>query len=239
LARVVDTTDHAGAAGTFAVVDGGGAVVFSGALEDAGAAWGKHFWRADFSALVTAGQYVLRASIGGTTATSDAFPVAPDATFRATAELATRFFAIQRCGVAVPGWHDACHADDGQLADDSAAPPPPADGGTPGDAASPPADARAGDGPATRPDGAPALDGGRLDAAPAGEGGAVVTAPGGGCGCRSGANAAGGGLGAALVVLVVALGFSRARRRPTAPSPPRRNTAPGRASRAGTSGPPR
>ncbi len=50
---------------------------------------------------------------------SPPFAVQKDRLFEHTAPLATYFFYAQRCGVEVPGWHAACHLDDGCLPDGS------------------------------------------------------------------------------------------------------------------------
>lgn len=69
-------------------------------LTDAGTVdeWtpGKFYYRADFSALHKAGAYRIRATIAGTTVTSDAFTVSENALARATVPSIVRYYFRQR-----------------------------------------------------------------------------------------------------------------------------------------------
>jgi len=79
--------------------------------------WGSYFWRADFSSIEQPGGYSAKAVLGKVTATSPIFAIGERALFRGTANLGVEFFFTQRCGFAVPGWHEACHLDDAKLPD--------------------------------------------------------------------------------------------------------------------------
>jgi hypothetical protein len=79
--------------------------------------WGAYYWRADFSALRQPGVYRALARVGGVQGESFPFEIGRNVLVRRTADLAVRFFFVQRCGFDVPGWHKACHLDDANLAD--------------------------------------------------------------------------------------------------------------------------
>jgi hypothetical protein len=82
-----------------------------------GADWGWYFWRADFAPFDKDGKYRAKASLGETEGVSHPFLIGRDVLFRETAEANVDFFFVQRCGLAVPGWHAACHLDDAKLKD--------------------------------------------------------------------------------------------------------------------------
>ncbi|MBI2432182.1 MAG: glycoside hydrolase family 9 protein [Candidatus Hydrogenedentes bacterium] len=103
--------------------------VFEGTLHAAGritgrygSDWGHQYWRGEFSALEAPGEYVVRTWLDGTGTgqeapatvelTSSPFGIGPESLWRATARAAYRFFYYQRCGMAIPGFHEACHLDD-------------------------------------------------------------------------------------------------------------------------------
>jgi hypothetical protein len=67
----------------------------------------------------TPGQYVVRVRWQEKLFESPPFRVEADRLFRHTAPLSTYFFYAQRCGTEVPGWHGACHLDDGRMPDGS------------------------------------------------------------------------------------------------------------------------
>jgi len=118
-------TNCAAVSGTF-TVRRGDETVFTGPLECRGRIagcygndWGYFYWRGDFSRFDEPGAYTIVATLrdGQTpaveaTGTSYAFEIGADVLWRMTAEPATRFFYYQRCGCAVPGYHEACHLDD-------------------------------------------------------------------------------------------------------------------------------
>ncbi len=79
--------------------------------------WGWYFWRVDFSRFRKPGVYRVTAQGEGARAESPSFQVAADLLLKQTAQSAVDFFFIQRCGFAVPGWHNACHLDDANLPD--------------------------------------------------------------------------------------------------------------------------
>jgi outer membrane protein assembly factor BamB len=95
-------------------------VVFAGSLEVAGRIqgafgndWGHDYWRGDFSQFNTPGHYRIRIGIGGKEALSWPFSIGQDLIWETTSRLAYEFFHYQRCGMEVPGFHAACHLDDG------------------------------------------------------------------------------------------------------------------------------
>ena len=90
-----------------------GGRVQSGTTND----WGWYFWRADFSKYPRSGFYQVAVQAGGTRGESPSFQIERDVLLKETAQSAVDFFFIQRCGFAVPGWHQACHLDDANLPD--------------------------------------------------------------------------------------------------------------------------
>lgn len=89
-----------------------GASVHSVRLEYAGTLWGRHCWVGDFTSLTATGTYRVKASIAGESSVSPPFAIDAQVYDRALHQ-ACRFFFYQRCGCEVPGWHKACHLDDG------------------------------------------------------------------------------------------------------------------------------
>ncbi len=94
--------------------------VFEGRLSSAGQIdpWGRHYWRGDFSKLQEVGNYYVEVTLGGLIAESAMFTLAPNWVARETLDASQRFYWYQRCGQAVPGWHEACHMDDCVVASD-------------------------------------------------------------------------------------------------------------------------
>ncbi|MBN1343134.1 MAG: glycoside hydrolase family 9 protein [Phycisphaerae bacterium] len=99
---------------------------FSGKLADAGrikghfgSDWGWEYYRGDFSGFDGPGRYRIEARfrgderIGIVRDESYGFEIGKDLVWAKTARAAYRFFYYQRCGTAVPGYHAACHLDDG------------------------------------------------------------------------------------------------------------------------------
>jgi hypothetical protein len=83
-----------------------------------GADWGCYYFegRVDNP---KAGVYRLSVELNRRAATRADVIVAPRRHLTETAELAFRFYSVQRCGCAVPGWHGPCHMDDAKLPDGS------------------------------------------------------------------------------------------------------------------------
>ena len=79
--------------------------------------WGAYYWRADFSSMRQPGKYRASASVGGVRGESPPFEIGDNVLVRRTADLAVKFFFVQRCGFNVPGWHKPCHLDDAKLPD--------------------------------------------------------------------------------------------------------------------------
>lgn len=103
----------------FELVDDTGALVFSGPLEHEGRVrgafgnvWGYEYFRGDFSAFDAPGAYRLRVYADGVLHESWPFAIGHDLLWDRTAAPAYAFFYYQRCGMAVPGFHEACHLDD-------------------------------------------------------------------------------------------------------------------------------
>ena len=85
-----------------------GALASAGPVEE----WGRWYWKGEFSALDEAGNYYIEATVGGLTAESPMFTIAPNYLAGRTLDATQRFFWFQRCGMEIPGWHAACHLDD-------------------------------------------------------------------------------------------------------------------------------
>ncbi len=103
---------------TFSVLDQAGKAVFSGELQHAGRIhghfgndWGYEYWQGDFSEFTTPGHYRIETTLDSVTDQSWPFEIAENLLWR-TAQPAYRFFYYQRCGMAIPGFHEACHLDD-------------------------------------------------------------------------------------------------------------------------------
>jgi len=79
--------------------------------------WDYYHWSADFSDYDRPGRYRVSVQTGEQTVVSPEFEIADDLIARRTSELAYRFYYYQRCGVEIPGFHEACHLDDALLAD--------------------------------------------------------------------------------------------------------------------------
>ncbi|HEX6972532.1 MAG TPA: glycoside hydrolase family 9 protein [Limnochordia bacterium] len=75
------------------------------------------YWLAAFDTVETSGEYVLAVRWDdGRQAQSDPFEVRPQL-YGTLAQMASRWFYYQRCGIAIPGFHAADHLDDGALRD--------------------------------------------------------------------------------------------------------------------------
>jgi len=98
--------------GTFSLIDESGKELLEEELEPLDQqAWGRTYWLADFSLFRKEGTYALVVELGGRRRRTRFFPIRHDAYTRLS-ELALQWFRTQRCGVAIPGWHQACHSDD-------------------------------------------------------------------------------------------------------------------------------
>ena len=80
--------------------------------------WGKYYFEGRVEQ-ADAGTYELSVKLNRQQARRDNVIVAPEQYLTETAELAYRFYSVQRCGCKVPGWHGPCHLDDGRLPDGS------------------------------------------------------------------------------------------------------------------------
>ena len=105
--------------GAYEIVAPDGSVVRRGTLESKGriigayhSDWGNLYWRGDFTGFDTPGRYRIRATLDGLAGTSWPFAVGKSLIASRTTRLAYHFFYYQRCGMAIPGYHGACHLDD-------------------------------------------------------------------------------------------------------------------------------
>jgi hypothetical protein len=106
---------EAAVGGEFEVLAGGKAAC-SGSLERRGEyIWGREYWYADFSGVETPGAYRLRVTFpDGRAAMSPEFGINPEV-YLSLPNLTLGWYYTQRCGMEVPGWHPACHLDDGLI----------------------------------------------------------------------------------------------------------------------------
>ncbi len=104
---------------TFELITEDGSAAFSAPLQHAGRIqgayghdWGYEYWRGDFTDFDTPGTYSVNITLDAETDVSWPFEIADNVLWDKTAVPAYRFFYYQRCGMAVPGFHGACHLDD-------------------------------------------------------------------------------------------------------------------------------
>ncbi|MCK5280691.1 MAG: glycoside hydrolase family 9 protein, partial [Cyclobacteriaceae bacterium] len=74
--------------------------------------WGSYYWRGDFSQVNKPGHYRIKIILDGLEDISWPFEIADNLYWNKTVRLAYRFFYYQRCGMEIPGFHEACHLDD-------------------------------------------------------------------------------------------------------------------------------
>jgi outer membrane protein assembly factor BamB len=105
--------------GQFELLAQDGSVVFHAALAHRGPIlgaysndWGSDYWRGDFTAFNRPGRYRARVRLDDLTDVSWPFRVGRDLLFHRTGRPAYHLFYYQRCGMAIPGFHKACHLDD-------------------------------------------------------------------------------------------------------------------------------
>jgi len=108
----------------FEVIADDGSVAFSGVLTHEGRItgaygndWGHEYWRGDFTAFDEPGVYRIRITLDDLADTSWPFEIGANLLWEKTARPAYRFFYYQRCGMAIPGFHGACHLDDARSLD--------------------------------------------------------------------------------------------------------------------------
>jgi len=100
--------------GDFRLIDAKtGKKVFSDKLKFFGKyTWGRYNFIADISSFQKEGEYILEATVKGVgKAKSHKFLIQRDL-YSKLAQKGLEYCYIQRCGMAIPGWHDACHLDD-------------------------------------------------------------------------------------------------------------------------------
>jgi len=105
---------------TFSLRQHDGTVAFSGTLKPMGRIrgrydndWGYEYWRGDFTAFDRPGRYRIEVALDSVSDVSWPFEIGENLIWDKTARPAYRFFYYQRCGCEVPGFHRACHTDDG------------------------------------------------------------------------------------------------------------------------------
>ncbi len=115
---VVQSNLNAGQA-SFELVDQNGCTVLQSPLQNKGRIagrygqdWGSVYYEGKFTDYDQPGKCRIRAHLDGATSESWPFEIGYDMIWNATARPAYRFFWYQRCGMAIPGMHDACHLDD-------------------------------------------------------------------------------------------------------------------------------
>ena len=104
---------------SFEILDKNNETVYSSSLDFRdrikgafGHDWGSYYWRGDFSEVNNPGSYRIKIMIDGLEDISWPFEIANDIYWNKTVRLAYRFFYYQRCGMEIPGFHEACHLDD-------------------------------------------------------------------------------------------------------------------------------
>ncbi|HUW33689.1 MAG TPA: glycoside hydrolase family 9 protein [Planctomycetota bacterium] len=106
------TASAGGKGGSFYLIDESGKELLEEELEPLEhRTWGRTYWLADFSLFRKEGSYAIVVELGGRRRRTRFFPIRHDAYTRLS-ELSLQWFQTQRCGIAVPGWHQACHTDD-------------------------------------------------------------------------------------------------------------------------------
>ncbi|MBO4511884.1 MAG: glycoside hydrolase family 9 protein [Victivallales bacterium] len=101
--------------GTFALYDAKGRKVMSKPLKFKGSdEWGRNEFEADFSETKTCGDYSLQFNVGKDEIKTEAFSIRNDF-YTDLLEKSRSFMFHSRCGFDIPGFHKACHLDDGQL----------------------------------------------------------------------------------------------------------------------------
>ena len=87
--------------------------VFSGKLKNFGKyTWGHYNWIADLSSFSKEGDYVLKVVVEGIGRAESHRIQIKKGLYSDLARKGLEYCYIQRCGMAIPGWHGACHLDD-------------------------------------------------------------------------------------------------------------------------------
>jgi len=90
-----------------------GKEVFSGRLKSFGPyTWGRYNFIADISSFSKEGEYVLEATVEGVGKAKSHKLRVKEGLYWELAQKGLEYCYIQRCGMAIPGWHEACHLDD-------------------------------------------------------------------------------------------------------------------------------
>ena len=117
--RFTVQSNFVGKSASFEILASDGSTAYKGALKSVGRItgaygpdWGWNYWRGDFSDFNAPGTYRIRVILEGQSDTSWPVTLAENLYWDKTARPAYRFFYYQRCGMAIPGFHGACHLDD-------------------------------------------------------------------------------------------------------------------------------
>lgn len=117
--RFVVQSNFKAATFSYEVVNGESATVHNEALESParitghyGKDWGYYYYSGDFSEVNVPGKYRIRVFLDGEAESSWPFEVGVNRLWDGCARPGYRFFNYQRCGMAIPGFHEACHLDD-------------------------------------------------------------------------------------------------------------------------------
>lgn len=117
--RFVVQANFKAEAASYEVIDGEGVAIHEGMLENPeritgyyGQDWGHFYYTGEFSEMDAPGNYRIRVIMDGAKEVSWPFEVDVNRLWKACAKAGFRFFYYQRCGMAVPGFHEACHLDD-------------------------------------------------------------------------------------------------------------------------------
>jgi len=101
--------------GNFELIAEDGKSVFQGVLrERAKDIWNCFNYEADFSNFTTPGKYTVRFNNSDGTYSSKSFEIRNDF-YTSIIESSRYFMYHMRCGFDIPGYHKACHLDDGQI----------------------------------------------------------------------------------------------------------------------------
>ena len=108
---------------TFSLVEESGPRRYEGVLSALGRCsgsddtdWGAYFFEGKIDR-PEPGCYALHVIMDDQQASAEPIVIGPNIHVRETGELACKYYFVQRCGCAVPGWHGPCHLDDGRLPD--------------------------------------------------------------------------------------------------------------------------
>ena len=122
--RFTVQSNFMGESAAFELLADDGTVAYKGLLKSGGRItgaygpdWGWNYWRGDFTDFNTPGTYRIRVTLEDQSDISWPTEIAENLFWTKTTRPAYRFFYYQRCGMAIPGFHSACHLDDAVSSD--------------------------------------------------------------------------------------------------------------------------